>query len=106
MVKPKRPASAYICYITQKLKELDKKEGFVFKDAFKELAAQWSTLTEEQKKPFHDLNKRDHERFAKETAEFTATGFFTNNDGVNSSTLEKKIVKTKRVSKEGKKEEE
>ena len=53
----------------------------------------WQEATEEQKKPFEEMQEKDKMRQAKELQELRQTGYFTNSDGVNS----KDMVPKKRI---------
>lgn len=78
LVKPKEPKRPFIFFLLEylyqvKLKEPDMKH----KDAFRTLGAIWSkNMTEEQKKPFHDLCEQDKIRCQKEKEEYEAKGYF------------------------------
>ena len=98
-VKPKKPTIAFIWYNCDKVKELQETEKLGYRDAFVRSGEIWKTLSEEQKKPFHDKEAADRIRFEKENKEFRETGFFTNKNGVNSQTLDKVKVKVKKADK-------
>lgn len=95
-IKPKKAMHPYLCYITKSAKLTSERDGIPFREAFTKCAALWQTLTEEQKQPYVDEAAKDQERANREQKEFKETGFFTNSDGINSSTL-KKTVKQKKT---------
>jgi len=50
----------------------------------------WKKLTDNQKKPFVDMQQKDQVRFDKETKQFKELGYFFNSAGVKSTFLTKK----------------
>lgn len=60
------------------------------------IAAEWNALSEKQRKPFDEMNSKDQKRFDKENNHLIKEGWFINEDGVNSSDIEKKIKKEKK----------
>ena len=47
----------------------------------------WDQLSDEQKKPYRDIQRADKLRYEKEKAEFKKTGYFTDVNGVSSVEL-------------------
>jgi len=62
----------------------------------KRLGANWNALDETQKQKYIDLNKKDKERYERELSELRSKGFFTNQDGVKSTSLPPPSPKKKR----------
>jgi hypothetical protein len=59
-------------------------------DVAKQNGEAWKATTNEQRKKFDELVKKDTDRHNKEMKEFQETGFFTNSDGINSKFMTKK----------------
>lgn len=59
-------------------------------DVAKANGVAWAKLTDEDKKPFVEMSKKDAERFEKETKQLKELGYFINKDGIKSTMLNKK----------------
>lgn len=62
--------------------------GFVSKE--------WNAMTDKQKAPFEALHAKDQLRQKKEEAHLVEHGWFTNEEGVKSTDIEKKVKKEKK----------
>lgn len=51
---------------------------------------QWGKLTDEEKKPYIEMNAKDIQRYERECNQLKELGYFTNSDGVKSTMLSKK----------------
>ena len=47
----------------------------------------WQTMSEDDRKPFRELEEKDKQRYGKELYQLRTTGSFTNQDGVNSKNM-------------------
>ena len=94
-VKPKKGLSAYLCFTTANVKAIAEKENISYPMAIKKAAETWNGLNEKAKEPYLKLQADDLNRYDKEMGEFNKTGFFTNKEGVHSSTLKAKVKRSK-----------
>ena len=60
--------------------ELSKKKGEL-----------WAGMSDEEKQPYYTLAERDVERYDREVLELRTQGWFTNEDGVKSTDLKRKL---------------
>lgn len=86
MPKPKKAQVAYIFFSMEASKEV-RKTLTSMGDVSKKIGELWKALSDEDKKPYQEMAEKDVLRYQREKKEFDETGFFTNKDGVNSSTL-------------------
>ena len=105
-LRPKKPTTPYICYMTKVVRETQQQEGNKYQETFSKCAAAWSGMTEEEKKPFVDEAATDQDRFDREMKQFKETGFFTNSQGVNSADLPRVKAKIKKSAKSASKDSE
>lgn len=70
---PKRAMSAYM-FFAQKERPLVKSEneGISFVETTKELGRRWKALTDEEKRPYEEMNARDKERYEREKTAYDA----------------------------------
>ena len=70
--EPKRPTTAFF-YYTASVRESVKKENpsKTVGELSKIYGQMWADLSDEDKKPFNDMNMKDKERYAKEKEEWT-----------------------------------
>ena len=94
-VKPKRGLSSYLCFTTANVKSIAEKENISYPEAIKKAAATWNGLDDKAKEPYVKMQADDLNRFNKEMNQFNETGFFTNKEGVCSSTLKAKVKRSK-----------
>jgi hypothetical protein len=95
--KPKPAQSAYFYFSNEYIAKLREKstDGDVKQTDYMKMAGtKWSTMTDEQKKPYEVLNEADKVRLEKQKAEIEKKGFFILADG-SKSTDEKNIPKKK-----------
>ena len=94
-VKPKKPQNAFLCFTSKHVKTLVEKQGINHQDGFKKCAEMWNKMDEEAKKEWVDASQQDHIRYECEVKQMQETGYFTNKDGVCSSSLKVKVKKAK-----------
>ena len=94
-VKPKKVLSPYLCFTTANVKTIAEKENLPFTQAIKKAAEMWNALNEKAKEPYLKLQAKDQLRYDNEMSQFNKTGYFTNKEGVCSSTLKAKAKKQK-----------
>lgn len=95
-VMPKKPSSAYIFFATATVKKIVEEQKISYPQAMKKAGEVWNSLDDDGKKPFVAMSSNDQIRYEKEMKQMDDTGYFTNKDGVCSSTLKAKPKKVKR----------
>ena len=77
-------------YVIEASKEIKAKNPEIkVTEITKQAGAQWNQLTEDQKKKYNDLNKKDIKRHEMELKELETKGYFINADGVKSTDMVK-----------------
>ena len=94
-VKPKKVLSPYLCFTTANVKKIAEKENLPFTQAIKKAAEMWNALNDKAKEPYLKMQAKDQLRYDNEMSQFNKTGYFTNKEGVCSSTLKAKVKKNK-----------
>ena len=94
-VKPKKVLSPYFCFTTTNVKKIVEKEGISYTAAVSKAAVLWNEMDEKAKQPYVKMHAQDQERYDREMLQFNKTGYFTNKDGVCSSTLKAKVKRSK-----------
>ena len=84
-VKPRKISSAYI-FFNQK-RAHDAEHPYSITNLAQESGKLWQTMTEDEKKPYYEMQEADRRRFNKEMQEFEEKGFFVNSEGVKSTDL-------------------
>lgn len=95
--KPQQPKHAYSCYLTHNIARIHQNgthlhlpmESYV--ESMRVCGYNWKSMSDEEQKPYHKMAQEDYYRNIKEMKEFKQTGYFTNSNGVNTSTLPPKI---------------
>lgn len=77
---------AYIYYNTATCKRLKEEEGLSHKEAFAKAGQMWQTATEEEKKPFVEMQEADQKRYDAQLKMLKEKGYFMI-DGVKSTDL-------------------
>ena len=68
---PKRPLSAYFCYITERREHLKKEKPTLdHKDLIRIMGDEWNKLSEEAKKPYVKKAEEDKKRYLEEMKEY------------------------------------
>jgi hypothetical protein len=94
-VKPKKALSSYLCFTTKNVKKVVEREGIAFKDGIKRCAELWNQMDDKAKTEYTEASQQDQIRYECEVKSMKDTGFFTNKDGVHSSSLKAKVKKPK-----------
>ena len=81
-VKPDWPIMAHNLYLKE-----NAPKGTQNLEVFRLVKDKWDQLSDEQKKPYQDIQRADKLRYEKEKAEFKKTGYFTDVNGVSSVEL-------------------
>ena len=90
-IKPKSPCSAYVFFSIEFRR---RNETIAAKDAMAAGGKAWQEMSEDERKPYREMEEKDRLRYSKELKELRETGSFTNQDGVNSRdiTPKKRLV--------------
>ena len=95
-VKPKKALSSYLCFTTKNVKRIvEENKDFAYKDGIKKCAEIWNAMDDKARKEYTDLAAQDQSRYENELNQMAKTGFFTNKEGVCSSTIQPKEIKIK-----------
>ena len=87
-MKPPKVQTAYLYYNIVTCKKLKEDEGLPHKDAFKKVGELWGKMTDEDKKPYKELEEKDRERREGQLAMQKEKGYFLMKDGTKSSEVE------------------
>ncbi len=102
--EPKRPKSAFIYFVTEKINELKSINKFVnITEAIQKLGKEWKDLNEKKKEKYYKKNDNDKERFKIQMKEFKEKGYYSNKikiekRGANSNRQSQKPVSEKKRS--------
>lgn len=92
---PLRSRSSYTLYFSEVRPQFAKDHPDTQpKDIMRAVAKKWSTLSEEEKKPFDEMAKRDKDRYERQMSEYEKEGRYYDDDG-NLVALEKRGTKRK-----------
>ena len=58
-IMPKRACSAYIFYTTTNAKKIAEGQGVKYTEAMKQCGANWTAMSEKEKKPYEKQNQDD-----------------------------------------------
>lgn len=83
-IKPKNVSSAYIWFSGHYRKQ---NPGVATNQVMTEAGRTWTSMSEDDRKPFRAMEEKDKLRYTKELQELKTTGSFTNQDGVNSKDM-------------------
>lgn len=91
-VQPKRAMTGFLYFSLQNREKVIAKNPGMSKigDVAKINGEEWGKLTEEEKKPFYEMNAKDIKRQEKELKQLAELGYFVNSDGIKSNLLSKK----------------
>jgi len=90
-IKPKKPLTAFLYFGMQnRTKVMEQNPNFKVGEVAKANGEAWAKMTDEEKKPFQDMNAKDAERFEKELKQLKELGYFIDADGVKSTDMDKK----------------
>jgi hypothetical protein len=100
IICPKPARSAYSYFTAENLVKIREKHSCKHTEAMGFASKEWNSLTEKQMQPFEEAHKKDQLRHSKEEAHLVKHGWFTNEDGVKSTDMEKKIKREKKQKEE------
>ena len=92
--KPKKPVNTFSAYIRKNIKIVVHEHKLEYKDGIKKCAEIWKTLGEDEQKQYKEIAAQDVLRYERELKEYKETGFFTNENGINSKDMPKKRCTT------------
>ena len=106
VTKPKKGLTAYFCFMNATRQQVKiENPGDKVGDIAKKLGAMWSSMGEEEKKPYQEMSAKDKERYQKEMEEFQQNKVEVApikvatpaNDQVEDKVVEDKVVEEKVV---------
>ena len=92
---PKRPLSAYLFFTGENMQKVREENGCTHVEAMKKCAEIWNSMSDKDKKKYHDMHDKDVKRQEDQLAELSKNGFFMLEDGTKSSDHVAKIKKKK-----------
>lgn len=92
---PKPARSVYSYFTAENMAKIKEKEGCKHSEAMGFAGKEWATYSDKMKQPYEDEHLKDQKRHEKEMAHLIKHGWFTNEEGVKSTDIEKKIKKEK-----------
>lgn len=90
---PKRALSAYFFFTGEKAPAIREQKGCTHMEAMKMASEQWNTMSEKDRKPYHDQHDKDVKRYEQQLDDLNKKGFFMMPDGTKSSDHTAKIKK-------------
>ena len=71
---PKKPSNSFIHFKAEKCKQIAEEEKITYAEALKKLGTIWSSMKDEEKKPYEDMQKAEEAKYKAELEKFKADG--------------------------------